>query len=97
MPLPSHIIWDWNGTLLADTALTVECAQAALAAIGRPCSISLDQWRSVATRPILTSYEVFAKGPIGASDWTVLGRRWMELYLANLDGVSLNDQAVAAL
>ena len=92
-----HIIWDWNGTLLNDTALTVRSAMAALEAVGQPRNLTVDMWREVSTRPLRTIYSRLVDTPLAEDQWQVLENVWMTTYLAGLPEVGLNPMARQAL
>ena len=90
-------MWDWNGTLLADTALTVRAANAALASVGAFASVSVPRWREVSDRPIRRTYVRLVGRDLTPPEWTDIGRVWLSAYLAGLDGVSLAPDAREAL
>ena len=92
-----HIIWDWNGTLLDDTALTVRAANAALAAIGHRIELTVEHWREVATRPIYDTYSNLTKTHLDTDQWAEVGQVWLATYLAGLPEVGLNPTAQSAL
>jgi len=92
-----HIIWDWNGTLLDDTALTVRSAMAALDAIGQPKNLTVDMWRQISTRPLRDIYTRLVEAPLHADQWQVLEHVWLDTYLAGLSEVDLNPMAREAL
>ena len=52
----SHILWDWNGTLLDDVGLCVDIVNAMLARRGRP-GIDLRRYRSIFDFPVRGYYE----------------------------------------
>jgi len=92
-----HIVWDWNGTLLDDTALTVRAAMAGLEAIGHPRKLSVSMWRQIATRPLRNIYSRLVDSPFDFDQWQVVEQVWLETYLAGLSHVSLNPTARIAL
>jgi phosphoglycolate phosphatase-like HAD superfamily hydrolase len=92
-----HIVWDWNGTLLDDTALTVRAAGAALAAIGVPRELTVEHWREIAVRPIYTTYTGLAGAELTPDQWRVIQDVWLATYVAGADAVGLNPAALAAL
>lgn len=51
----THLVWDWNGTLLNDLALVVACTNAAFASAGGS-PISVDQHRVKFRRPVADYY-----------------------------------------
>ena len=92
-----HIIWDWNGTLLDDTWLTVRAASAVLDAFGKPRPLTIQMWREVATRPLIDTYVRLLGTPIDAEQWEILADVWYDTYLAGLPDVGLNPMAQQAL
>lgn len=56
MPHYKHIIWDWNGTLLNDTALCVDVLNGLLAARGRK-PIGLEDYRMNFGFPVIHFYD----------------------------------------
>jgi len=56
MPSYKHIIWDWNGTLLNDTALCVDVLNGLLAARGRK-PIGIDDYRTNFGFPVVHFYD----------------------------------------
>ncbi|MDR2975227.1 MAG: HAD hydrolase-like protein [Propionibacteriaceae bacterium] len=92
-----HIIWDWNGTLLDDTPLTVKAATVSLAAINHPVRLTVDQWREVATRPVTRTYETLCGAPLDEAQFRILNQSWLSTYCSGEAEVGLNPTAVAAL
>ncbi|MEN8113451.1 MAG: HAD family hydrolase [Actinomycetota bacterium] len=91
-----HVVWDWNGTLVDDLPIVVECVNAALAAIGeRP--IDGDAYREHYTRPVYRFYESLLDREIRQSEWETLDWVFHERYAASLDRVPLADGANDAL
>ncbi|WP_253780428.1 HAD family hydrolase [Goodfellowiella coeruleoviolacea] len=76
-----HIVWDWNGTLLADN-------DAVLAAVNRVCvdfgraggPITLDEWRAVFSRPIVQCYERLLGRTLSTADWARLDALYHDEY-----------------
>jgi len=60
------IIWDWNGTLLDDTMVCIDCMNNLLANRNKPL-INFEQYRSIFTFPVKEYYEAagfdFSKEP----------------------------------
>ncbi|OGQ99973.1 MAG: hypothetical protein A2284_02865 [Deltaproteobacteria bacterium RIFOXYA12_FULL_61_11] len=55
LPLPRHVIWDWNGTLLDDVALCVEVMDGMLRARGLP-GLDVQRYREVFDFPVIEYY-----------------------------------------
>ena len=92
----SLILWDWNGTLLDDVALGVECLNRNLARFGYPQQYSLAQYREIFTFPVQDYYALagfdFLRHP-----YEVLAKAYMDDYLPACESVALNQNATAIL
>ncbi len=87
------IIWDWNGTLLNDTAASLNALNALLAERGlRP--ITLDFYRDRFAFPVRPFYETCGID-LAHEDWDALAKDYHARYA--LEGKTLNAQTVAAL
>jgi phosphoglycolate phosphatase-like HAD superfamily hydrolase len=95
-----HVVWDWNGTLLADTALTVRAANAALAAAGLADvagEVTVARWREVADRPISVTYDALVGRALEPDEWRTVVRAWVDCYRQGIAAVGLADGAMDAL
>jgi CRISPR-associated protein Csb1 len=82
VPNVTHVVWDWNGTLLADTPLTVGAVNAALEAVGGQTRVSVERWREISVRPVDNAYrELLGRWP-SAAEWETIKRVWLETYEA---------------
>ncbi len=85
-----HVIWDWNGTLLAD----VEAAHRSINGMldrrgGKP--LTLEQYRELFSFPVREFYT--ASGfDVGAEDWDLLAEEFHAAFLAD-DSIRLRDGA----
>lgn len=91
-----HVVWDWNGTLVDDLPVVVECVNVALAAIGAG-PIDEDDYREHFARPVHRFYESLLARPIMQHEWETLDWLFHEQYAASLDRVPLTEGAAAAL
>jgi len=96
-PEVRHIIWDWNGTLLDDTWLTVHAASTVLEAFGKPRDLTIEDWRQVATRPLIDTYVHLLGTEIDEEQWESLAQIWLDAYLSRQPEVGLNPMALSAL
>jgi len=97
---PRHVVWDWNGTLLGDTALTVRAANAALAAAGLAevaGEVTVARWRDVAVRPINLTYEALVGRALEPDEWATIVDAWVGCYRAGFATVGLVEGAEQAL
>lgn len=75
-----YVLWDWNGTLLDDTAAAVAALNAMLARRGLP-SVDLDFFRLNFAFPARTFYEKIGM-PVPDSEWDALAREYYTTYAA---------------
>ncbi|MDO9511585.1 MAG: HAD hydrolase-like protein [Bacteroidales bacterium] len=85
------IIWDWNGTLLADVEYCIKIMNVLLSERTLPL-LNADRYREVFDFPVKKYYQDigidFTKDPF--SD---IGLRFMDMYLQNVDSLELVDNA----
>ncbi|GAA4926968.1 HAD hydrolase-like protein [Streptomonospora halophila] len=86
----THIVWDWNGTLLDDN-------HANMAALNRVCSefgrdpVELDFWRTFFRRPLLDCYEELLGRSLAEEEWARLNRVYDDHYTELLPSCGLAD------
>ena len=90
------MVWDWNGTLLDDFELVVECASASCtAAGGRP--VTGDEYRQWFTRPVARFYERVLGRPVSNEDWLAINEVFHTTYQGLIERAVLADGAHEAL
>jgi phosphoglycolate phosphatase len=77
----THLIWDFNGTLLDDVALSMECTNRMLRERGLPVIPDLDAHRDRNQFPIIESYRALGFDFEKEDYYTVLAPQWVEMYL----------------
>ena len=87
------VLWDWNGTLLDDTAACLTALNAMLARRGVP-TITLDFYRQNFSFPVRPFYERIGV-KLAQEDWDALAREYHDTYHAQ--PFALNVEAIAAL
>lgn len=75
----THVVWDWNGTILDDNDAVVASVNAVCAAFDRP-PIELDYWRTIYRRPLLDCYEELLGRKLSTQDWIAIDRHYHEKY-----------------
>jgi len=91
-----HIVWDWNGTLVDDLPVVVECVNAALEVIGEG-PIDAEDYREHFARPVDRFYESLLQRPIAPDEWKTLDRVFHERYAGSLERVPLTAGAMEAI
>lgn len=91
-----HVVWDWNGTLLADQPLVIEGLNTALATLGQP-PIDVATYQRLYTRPVQVFYERLLGRPIDPGEWEAIDERFHTGYEAALERARLTDDAHVAL
>lgn len=76
---PKHIVWDWNGTLLADNHAVVAAVNAVCCEYGA-APIDLQRWRSVFGRPLTRAYERVLGRELVDHDWMTIDRVYHDKY-----------------
>ena len=91
-----HVVWDWNGTLLADTPLTVDSANAALAHYGAG-PITVQYWRDNVTRPTRLTYGRVLGRVVDDALWDEIQELWLVYYKQYVEDTVLAPGALQAL
>ena len=95
MPRYSHIVWDWNGTLLDDAGLCVEIMNELLRRRGLP-PITMDFYRAAIEFPVAAYYEKLGFDFTAESFERVSGE-FVSLYQAGWRDCPLQEGAQVAL
>ncbi|TCO17340.1 phosphoglycolate phosphatase-like HAD superfamily hydrolase [Kribbella steppae] len=92
----SHVVWDWNGTLLNDN-------DAVLAAVNAVCvdfgcaSLTWAEWQALYARPMRVSYEQILQRPLDDEEWARVDKLYHERYDALLHTCGLATGVPAEL
>lgn len=89
---PSHVIWDWNGTLFDDFAICVEAASVVCQRAGG-ITIDADIYRQHFTRPVRNFYERLLGRVITDEQWQRIADDYHALYEAALGAAGLRAEA----
>ena len=82
MPAPyTHLIWDFNGTILDDVQHGINCTNTMLAARGLPIIPSVDAYREIFGFPIDAYYRRLGFDFEKEDYDTVLAPQWVAMYL----------------
>ena len=84
----THIIWDWNGTLLNDISASLASVNDMLAMRGKP-PIDIDFYRECIGVPIIRFYE--KTFDMEKEDYSVIIKQYNEGYLRHLGSCGLTD------
>ena len=93
---PTHVVWDWNGTLLDDLEIVVESVNAGLTAYGAG-PIDGDGYRTHYTRPVSLFYQKLLGRTVTVDEWGHINEVFHQAYFSRVDAVSLASDALAAL
>ena len=92
----THLVWDWNGTLLDDLSLVVEATNRAFAAVGGR-SLDSDEHRRTFRRPVAEFYAEILERAVDAEEFGRLDRIFHDAYRLGLTTTSLAADAMLAL
>ncbi|MEV4760742.1 HAD hydrolase-like protein [Micromonospora sp. NPDC049559] len=92
----THLVWDWNGTLLNDLELVVTATNAAIASVGGPATTA-DEHRTQFRRPVSEYYAEVLGRAVDAEEFGRLDKIFHEAYRVGLTTCELADDAVSAM
>ena len=78
--MKKHIIWDFNGTLLADAQLSVDCDNYVFDALGLP-HITIDDYRAHMTMPVRHFYTALGVD-LRVYPYETISRLWLDRFNA---------------
>lgn len=90
----THVIWDWNGTLLNDISASLASVNDMLAMRGRP-PMDIDFYRECIGVPIIRFYE--KAFDMEKEDYSVIIKQYNEGYLRHLSDCGLTDGVIEVL
>ncbi|HEY3563206.1 MAG TPA: HAD family hydrolase [Kribbella sp.] len=79
----SHVVWDWNGTLLNDNHAVLAAVNEVCAGFGRP-ELSWSEWQAAYARPMRLSYEQVLRRTLDEEEWAQIDKLYHERYDALL-------------
>lgn len=91
-----HVVWDWNGTLLADQQVVLHALNRLLAEFDVPPT-DMATYQRLYTRPVRLFYERLFGRPIGDADWLRIDDVFHGAYAEALADAALADDAHTAL
>jgi phosphoglycolate phosphatase-like HAD superfamily hydrolase len=92
----THLVWDWNGTLLDDLSLVVAATNQAFAAVGGR-SLDSDEHRRTFRRPVAEFYAEILERAVDAEEFGRLDRIFHDAYRLGLTTTTLAADAMHAL
>lgn len=84
----THIVWDWNGTLLDDNHANLAAVNAVCELFGRE-PVEMDHWRSVFRRPLIPCYEELLGRAFEDGEWERAERHYDDSYQKLLSSCEL--------
>lgn len=79
----SHIVWDWNGTLLHDNEVVLAAVNEVCTEFGRS-PLRWEEWQEFYSRPVRACYERILGLELNDADWSRVDRLYHEKYDALL-------------
>ncbi|MFF3685054.1 HAD family hydrolase [Streptomyces sp. NPDC002187] len=86
----THLVWDWNGTLLDDIGAVISATNAAFAEIGLE-PITLERYRELYCIPIPRFYERLMGRLPTEAEWAVMDEAFHRHYTEHRIGCGLTD------
>lgn len=75
----SHIVWDWNGTLLNDNTVVLAAVNDVCADFGR-VPLTWEEWQGFYSRPVRPCYERVLGRILSDEDWIQVDRLYHDRY-----------------
>lgn len=91
-----HIIWDWNGTIFADSRALIEATIEAFAAAGLP-PLTVEMYQRHHCQPIPVFYNRLVGRELSEDEQRTLDGHFHRCYARHRDRVGLNATALAAM
>ncbi|GGK90972.1 HAD family hydrolase [Mangrovihabitans endophyticus] len=91
-----HVVWDWNGTLLDDFAITVAAASAACEAAGG-AGVDAATYRLRFTRPVRLFYERLLERALEDDEWVRLADDYHDRYRTLMTSARPRPESVEAI
>ena len=85
----SHILWDFNGTILDDVDIGIESVNALLKRRGLDFITDVDHYRKVFCFPVIKYYEKLGFD-FSAEPFSELAVEWVEEYMSRVSGAAVN-------
>jgi phosphoglycolate phosphatase-like HAD superfamily hydrolase len=79
----SHVVWDWNGTLLNDNHAVLAAVNEVCTGFGRP-ELTWNQWQAAYARPMRLSYEQVLQRALDDEEWEQIDKLYHDRYDALL-------------
>lgn len=92
----THLVWDWNGTLLDDLSLVVASTNVVVASLGG-VAVSVDEHRLKFRRPIADYYADVLGRAVDADEFGRLDQLFHDAYRTGLTGCDLAADARTAI
>ncbi|MFI7062523.1 HAD family hydrolase [Kribbella sp. NPDC050124] len=92
----SHVVWDWNGTLLNDNDAVLASVNAVCADFGR-AGLTWADWQAVYARPMRVSYEQVLQRLLDEEEWARVDKLYHDQYDALLHTCALATGVPAEL
>lgn len=90
------VVWDWNGTLLADQHVVLDALNALLRERELP-ETTMDVYRALYTRPVRVFYERLFDRSISDEEWAAVDDHFHHAYAYGVHEAALADDAHHAL
>ena len=90
-----HIIWDFNGTLLSDAQLGVDCDNYVFDTLGLP-SITIDDYRAHMTMPVRDFYTSLGVD-LNVYKYETISRLWLDMFNRHAVSVGLVPGAMQSI
>ncbi len=92
----THVVWDWNGTLLDDLAIVIESLNVGIGHFGVG-PIGEEGYRDHFTRPVRSFYDSLLGRAVTDMEWAHLDKTFHDEYFRRVGDAPLATDAIEAL
>ncbi|GAA1599260.1 HAD hydrolase-like protein [Kribbella hippodromi] len=75
----THVVWDWNGTLLNDNHAVLAAVNGVCAGFGR-ADLSWSEWQEAYARPMRVSYQQILQRALDEQEWAQVDKLYHDRY-----------------
>lgn len=92
----THVVWDFNGTIVDDVSICIECVNCLLSRRGLPVIDSVERYRQVFCFPIVKYYEKIGFD-FSTESFGDVAIEWVDEYMKRFYQATINNDVVEML
>lgn len=93
----THLVWDFNGTILNDIRLCIDCVNVMLKKRNLPTLDSVEDYRAIMRFPVIDYYRDLGFNMEEEDYYNILAPEWVAMYLAGEPNCGMMDGVLDVL